>query len=139
MPSSTDRPVHDYLVISRGHWADDATPERIQDAIDRFYVWYERLLAQGTIGAGSRLAREGRLVTAQRVIDGPFAEAKEVIGGYWFIRAASLDEAAAIVAQNPCIACGLAMEVRPLEAERARADKLCAETPPGRESSLSPR
>jgi hypothetical protein len=132
-------PLHDYLIISRGQWADDATPSQIQDAIDRFYVWYERLLAEGVIGAGSRLAREGKLVTAHRVTDGPFAEAKEVIGGYWFIRATSLDAAAAIVAQNPCIACGLAMEVRPLEAERARADTLAAETPPSRARKLSPR
>jgi hypothetical protein len=132
-------PLRDYLVISRGHWDPALPPAQIQAAIDRFYVWYERLLAAGVIGAGSRLAREGKLVTAQRVIDGPFAEAKEVVGGYWFIRAASLDEAAAIVAQNPCIDCGLAMEVRPLDAERARADALTAETPPEREKAVSPR
>jgi len=136
---STDSPLHDYLIISRGHWDPAVPPAQVQDAIDRFYLWYERLLAEGTIGAGSRLAREGRLVTAQRVIDGPFAEAKEVVGGYWFIRAASLDKAAAIVAQNPCIACGLAMEVRQLEAERARADALTAETPPEHQKTLSPR
>lgn len=127
--SRSDSPLHDYLIISRGQWDADASPERIQEAIDRFYVWYERLLAEGTIGAGSRLAREGKLVTKQRVIDGPFSEAKEVVGGYWFIRATSLDEAAAIVAQNPCIECGLAMEVRQLEAERASAAKVSAETP----------
>jgi hypothetical protein len=136
---TTPSPLHDYLIISRGQWDPALPPAQVQDAIDRFYVWYERLLAEGVIGAGSRLAREGKLVSAQRVIDGPFAEAKEVVGGYWFIRAASLDEAAAIVARNPCIACGLAMEVRPLEADRARADRLAAETPPGREQQLSPR
>lgn len=133
---SAQPPRHDYLILSRGQWDAEASPERIQDAIDRFYVWYERLLAEGTILPGSRLAREGKLVTGQRVIDGPFAEAKEVIGGYWFIRAASLDEAAAIVAHNPCIACGLAMEVRALEGERARADALAAETPPDRVKRL---
>ncbi len=62
-----------------------------------------------------------------------------MVGGYWFVRAASLDEAAAIIAQNPCIACGLAMEVRPLEAERARADALTSETSTARERQLSPR
>lgn len=130
--TATPPPLFDHLVISRGQWDADATPERIQDAIDRFYLWYERLLAQGTILPGSRLAREGRLVTSQRVIDGPFTEAKEVVGGYWWIRAASLDEAAAIAAQNPCLACGLALEVRPLEAARARADALASETPAAR-------
>jgi hypothetical protein len=63
------------------------------------------------------------------VLDGPFAEAKEVIGGYWFFVAASLDEAAALAAQNPCLACGLSYEVRPLEPQRASAFALTSETP----------
>ncbi len=57
---------------------------------------------------GQRLAREGKLVTKQAVVDDPFAEAKEVIGGCWFIRAHSLTEAAEIAAQNPRLALGLA-------------------------------
>jgi hypothetical protein len=63
------------------------------------------------------------------VIDGPFAEAKEVVGGYWFFLAGSLAEAAALAAQNPCLACGLTYEVRPIEEERASAYKLSNETP----------
>jgi hypothetical protein len=125
----TQQPLHEYLVLSRGQWDADLPPERIQAAIDAFYLWYERLLAAGTIGAGQRLAREGKLVSRERTIDGPFAEAKEVIGGYWFIRARSLDEAAAIAAENPCMACGLSFEVRPLELARASAFAISAETP----------
>jgi hypothetical protein len=119
----------DYLVISRGQWDDSATPDEVQQAIDRFYAWYEQGLANGQLKPGSRLAREGKRVSNGAVTDGPFAEAKEVIGGYWFIVAASLDEAAAIVAGNPCLAYGLTMEVRPLEAERAEAVALTSETP----------
>jgi hypothetical protein len=130
MAEPTLHALREYLLLSRGQWAADFSPERIQAAIDDFYRWYERLLAAGTIGAGQRLAREGRLVSRERVIDGPFAEAKEVIGGYWFIRARSLDEAAAIAAQNPCMACGLSFEVRPLELARASAYVVSAETPP---------
>jgi hypothetical protein len=62
-------------------------------------------------------------------MDGPFAEAKEVIGGYWFFLAGSLDEAAALAAENPCLACGLAFEIRPIESERASAFKVTNETP----------
>ncbi len=39
------------------------------------------------------------------------AEAKEVIGGFWFIVATSLQEAAAVAARNPCLACGLEYEI----------------------------
>lgn len=130
MAEPTLHALHEYLLLSRGQWDADLPPERIQAAIDDFYRWYERLLEAGTIGAGQRLAREGRLVSRERVLDGPFAEAKEVIGGYWFIRARSLDEAAAIAAQNPCMACGLSFEVRPLELVRASACAVSAETPP---------
>ena len=61
--------------------------------------------------------------------DGPFGEAKEVVGGYWIICAGSLREAAEVAAQNPCIPYGLRFEIRPLEAERASAYKASNETP----------
>lgn len=120
---------HEYLVISRGQWDASASPDDVQQAIDRFYVWYEQGLADGRLKPGSRLAREGKRVAHRSVTDGPFAEAKEAIGGYWFIVASSLDEAADIVAGNPCLAYGLTMEVRPLEAQRAVAAALTSETP----------
>jgi hypothetical protein len=124
--------TNDYLVLSRGTWDEDRSPLQIQAAIDAFYDWYARRVAEGTIKPGQRLAREGKVVSKERITDGPFAEAKEVIGGYWIIVAASLDEAAAIAAENPCIACGLRFEVRPIEAQRASADALSNETPPSR-------
>jgi hypothetical protein len=119
----------DYLVISRGKWDQDKSPSQIQQAIDAFYAWYERRLADGSIRPGQRLATAGKVVTKRGVTDGPFAEAKELVGGYWFIVAASLDEAARIVSENPCIACGLSMEVRPLDLERASAYRHANETP----------
>ena len=63
------------------------------------------------------------------VTDGPFSETKEVIGGYWFILASSLEAAAAIAAENPCLACGLFYEIRPIDPERASAFTASAETP----------
>jgi hypothetical protein len=119
----------EYLVISRGHWDEDLSPQQIQAAIDQFYAWHARLVAEGRMRAGQRLGREGRIVTRQAVTDGPFSETKEVIGGYWFILAGSLEDAAAIAAQNPCLACGLSYEVRPIESVRASAFALTNETP----------
>ncbi|HET9227166.1 MAG TPA: YciI family protein [Thermoanaerobaculia bacterium] len=119
----------EYLVISRGQWDKDLPPETIQEAIDRFYAWADRLIAEGKMKAGQRLAREGKLVSKKAVTDGPFAEAKEVIGGYWHFLANSLDEAAALAAENPCLACGLVYEVRPIEEARASAFVPSNETP----------
>ncbi|MFG6433694.1 YciI family protein [Roseateles sp. LYH14W] len=125
-----DKPKHDYLVISRGQWDERASTEDVQRAIDQFYVWYEGHLASGRMKPGSRLTREGKLITQGLVTDGPYTETKELVGGYWFIVATSLDEAAELALQNPCLAFGLMLEVRPLEPERARAEDITNETPP---------
>jgi hypothetical protein len=119
----------DYLLISRGQWDDTASPQDVQDAIDRFYTWYERGLAEGVLKPGSRLENRGKRVTRDGITDGPFAEAKELVGGYWFIVAESLEEAARIASENPCLAFGLTLEIRPLEAARARAEVVTNETP----------
>jgi len=125
-------PRSEYLVISRGQWDADLPLQTIQDAIDSFYRWHGRLVEEGKMKPGQRLARESRLVSRGGVTDGPFAEAKEVIGGYWHILASSLDEAARLAAQNPCLACGLSFEIRPIEPERASAFVASNETPRGR-------
>ena len=122
-------PRSEYLVISRGRWDRDKSPQEIQQAIDAFYVWHDRLVQEGKMKSGQRLATQGKIVSRNGVTDGPFAETKEVIGGYWFFVAESLAEAAELAAQNPCLACGLTYEVRPIESERASAFKVTNETP----------
>lgn len=119
----------EYLVISRGKWSKDLSAEQIQDAIDRFYAWKERLVAEGKMRSGQRLAATGKTVSRRMVTDGPFGETKEVIGGYWFILANSLEEAARIAGENPCLACGLFYEIRPIEPARASAFAVTTETP----------
>jgi hypothetical protein len=122
-----DEPA-EFLVISRGQWDKDASKEDIQGAIDRFYAWHDILVREGRMKPGQRLAPEGKRVSKHVVTDGPFTESKEVIGGYWFVYAASLDEAAAILAGNPCLAFGLEFEVRPIEPIRASAYAVTCET-----------
>ena len=119
-----------FLVISRGQWDEKATPEQVQGAIDEFYRWYERSLEAGKMKPGSRLARPGKVVSRAGIIDGPFAEAKELVGGFWFIMARSLHEAAELAAENPCLAFGLTVEVRELDESRAVANTVTNETPP---------
>ena len=129
---SQPKPVCEYLVISRGKWDEDKSPEQIQQAIDAFYVWHDQLVREGKMRSGQRLAKESMFVSKHGVIDGPFAETKEVIGGYWHFLATSLEEAAALAAQNPCMACGLSYEVRPVEVQRCSAFVESNETPASR-------
>lgn len=67
----------EYLVISRGQWDENLSPEHIQDAIDKFYVWHDQLVEDGRMRPGQRLATEGKRVSKDSVTDGPFSEAKE--------------------------------------------------------------
>jgi hypothetical protein len=122
-------PAKEYLLLSRGRWDADKSAEQIQAAIDAFYVWYDRRVREGRFMPGRRLAADVKLVTRAGVTDGPFAETKEIIGGYWFILAGSLQEAATLAAENPCLASGLSYEIRPIESERASAYRESSETP----------
>jgi hypothetical protein len=126
---TTSPAINEYLLLSRGQWDAAKSPEEIQAAIDAFYAWHAQLVAQGRFKTGQRLAKAAKLVTRGGIIDGPFTEAKEVVGGYWFVLAGSLDEAARIVADNPCLACGLVFEIRPIEAQQASAYREGNETP----------
>lgn len=79
--------------------------------------WYEGLARQGKVEHGRPLALEGRVVSGaagERVTDGPFAETKEVVGGYFFLTVADLDEATEIAKRCPGLPLGLTVEVRPV-------------------------
>ena len=113
----------EYLVISRGQWDKTLSQDEIQSATEQFYIWYDRLISEGKMKPGQRLTSEGKTVGRKDVItDGPFGESKEVIGGYWFILAHSLDEAAQIAKGNPCLDCGLLLEIRPIAPQCATPD-----------------
>jgi hypothetical protein len=113
----------EFLVISRGQWDSTLSRKEIQNAIDQFYSWYDRLLDEGKMKRGQRLSYEGKTVARQNAItDGPFGESKEVIGGYWFILARSLDEAVQIAKGNPCLECGLFLEIRPIDPQIGTPD-----------------
>jgi len=120
----------EFLVISRGKWDAHLPSEQIQLAIDAFYVWLDRLVTDGKVKRGQRLGTGGKTVARNHVVtDGPFGEAKELVGGYWFVVAGSLEEAAEILSTSPCLACGLFYEVRPIAAEPASAFVVTNETP----------
>jgi hypothetical protein len=113
----------EYLVISRGQWDKTFSRDEIQNTIDQFYTWLDLLVNEGKIKPGQRLAYEGKTIVRQNMItDGPFGESKEVIGGYWVILATDLDEAVQIAKGNPCLDCGMFLEIRPIDPQRATPD-----------------
>jgi hypothetical protein len=87
----------------------------------RWNDWYDALAASGKVRHGQPLELTGRVVSGQggrSVIDGPFAEAKEAIGGYFMLHVPTIEEATKIAQECPSLAYGLVVEIRPI-AERS--------------------
>jgi hypothetical protein len=82
-------------------------------------AWFKGLMAEGKVVAGHPLTLEGKTVSGKNrtVTDGPFAEAKEAIGGYFMLDVATMDEAVAIARQCPGLPFGAKVEVRPVLSE----------------------
>jgi hypothetical protein len=117
---STQATAAEYLVICRGvRWDESLSPEDRQNAMKQFLAWFERMSDEGKVKGGRQLAPEGKILSGRKgVTDGPFAESKEGIAGYWFIQAASHEEAVEIAKGDPLLDYGHTIEIRPiLEAE----------------------
>jgi hypothetical protein len=93
------------------------SPAEKEQLTKQWNDWYDALAANGKVQHGHPLALHGRVVSGARgqtVIDGPYAEAKEAIGGYFFLTVTDLDEATEIAKQCPSLPLGLTVEVRPI-------------------------
>src|SRR5439155_11663489 len=110
-----------YMLLFRGNdWHKGLSPEEMQTVVGQWKGWFDRLTAQGTAIAGNPLEAEGKIVSGKNgrvVADGPFAESKEAIGGYFLLQVKSLDEAVAIAKQCPGLPYGTVVEVRPVAEE----------------------
>lgn len=100
----------------------DATEEEIQKMYADVDVFNQKLQASGAwvFAGGLREPSTATVVEAKKgeyiVSDGPFAETKEQIGGFWVIEAEDLDAAIAL-AKEASTACANAVEVRPFQGE----------------------
>lgn len=107
-----------YLLIFRDASPDVYTTisaEDRQQLMQQWNAWYDGLAAQGKVQHGHPLEPQGRVVSGprgERVVDGPFAEAKEAIGGYFLLTVADLDEATEIAQRCPSLRLGMSVEVR---------------------------
>ena len=129
------RSQNGYMLLFRGtQWDKDLSPEEIQKMVTQWYAWFERLTQEGKCKAGHPLEREGKIVSGRAgrtVADGPFAESKEAIGGYFLLQVEDLDEALEIAKQCPGLPYGIDVEVRPVAEQcsaRARALEMSAST-----------
>jgi hypothetical protein len=132
---STTTEKIDYLLLFRGtNWDKDISPELRQKVVTDWYAWFERLKQEGKCSGGHPLREEGKVVSGKNgrtVADGPFAESKEAVGGYFYLHVTDEDEAITIAQQCPGLDFGAVVEVRPVAemcSVRARAVEFSSRT-----------
>jgi hypothetical protein len=110
-----------YVLLIYGkeaHWGTLIPAER--DGVMKEYNDFTNNIAQsGHLRGGNELHPTSKAATVRvrgkkrSVTDGPFAETKEQLGGYYLIEAKDLDEALSIAERIPSVRWG-AIEVRPI-------------------------
>ena len=86
-----------------------------QELVGRWNAWFETLVAQGKATIGQPLEDATRVVSGpggSRIVDGPFAEAKEAVGGFVTLQVSGLAEATEIARRHPGLEFGMLIEVR---------------------------
>ncbi len=107
-------PKQNYLCIQRSPsgTCEKPSPAQMEEMYAKFNAWKEKF-KENLVDMGGRLAGAAKVVTNERVTDGPFVETKEVIGGYMVVAADSVEEALAVVRESPGVAMpGSSVEVR---------------------------
>jgi hypothetical protein len=110
---------HKYLVILRNEPGQPSqaagsgpSPEEMQKMFAAYTAWREKFKEQ-ILDMGDKLGAEGRVVTASGVTDGPFVEAKEVVGGFMIVSAEDLEGAVEVVRACPAVDMpGVSLEIR---------------------------
>ena len=106
----------DYLFLFRGGDAAMAkmSPEQMQQHMAKWMAWIDQLSKAGTFKAGEPLESKGKVLRGKKqvVTDGPYAESKDVVGGYLIVTAASLAKATDIAKGCPIFESDGSVEVR---------------------------
>jgi hypothetical protein len=91
------------------------SPAETQAALDRWNAWVDRMTRTGKLVAANPLEARVRMVSGargERVVDGPFVEAKELVGGFFLLTDTTLEEATALAKECPNLPHGMTVEIR---------------------------
>jgi len=109
-----------FMFLFRGgdthiHNAEDT--EEVKAYIELWNTWMGGLGQKGILAGGEALQTIGKLVTGKNkvVTDGPFNEAKEMVGGYLIVNAKDINEAVDISMGCPIFKENGKVEVRPIQ------------------------
>jgi len=105
-----------YRNPANSQFAPDS-PHQLQERLAKWTAWFKDLEAKQHIKSpGHPLESKGAVVKDKRgtVTDGPYAESKDIIGGYSLIEAKDLAQAAELARGCPIFEHGGVVEVRPI-------------------------
>lgn len=109
--------MSEFTYLFRGRLAS-GSPDEMQRHFQAWVEWFTDLDAKGHLKErGHPLERAGRVVMGKQKIvhDGPYAEAKDVVGGYVVVEATDLAHAVELSKGCPILEVGGSVEVRPIE------------------------
>jgi hypothetical protein len=117
LDNGKEKHMSEFTYLFRGR-DRSASPEQIQRTMEKWVAWFKELGANGHLkDPGHPLEGTGKVVKGKQKIvnDGPYAEAKDVVGGYIVVEAADLAHAVELSKGCPILDSGGSVEVRPIE------------------------
>ena len=111
----TDMSDYLFLIRNAGNPMEQMSPEQMQGHLDEWSEWMGGLAAEGRLISAKPLAQAARCVRKEVVVDGPYAEAKDVVGGDLLVRCDSMEHAIEVARRCPVVALGSLVEVRETE------------------------
>lgn len=93
---------------------ESVTPEQMQEGLAKYMAFSQRLVDEGRMIAGEGLSPIGATIQpfSLEVTEGPYILAQELVGGFYFFKAESIEEAIAIAKDCPALQHGSKVEVR---------------------------
>ena len=97
-----------------------SSPDQIMAITKSYMSWADRMRAEGRLKGGEKLTFDpGKVMRPNNgkvtVTDGPYAESKEIVGGYFAISAKDYDEACKVAETCPHLGYGGTIEVRQVD------------------------
>lgn len=113
----------EFMLILHDHPADFQrrfSAADMQQIIEDYRSWAMRMAKEGRLSGKNKLRDDGGKVVAgepgrTRVVDGPYAEAKEVVGGYFIVKADDYAQAVELAKSCPHLKYGPKIDVREIE------------------------
>lgn len=102
------------MFLFRGGDVSKLSPQQQEAQMQKWLAWVEKLTKEGRYVSGEPLLPGGKTIAGLKksVTDGPFAESKEVVGGFFIVNAKNLDEAVQMAKDSPDYELGGSVEVR---------------------------